>query len=166
MRQERNSTFGSRLVECKRNMADRTWQKVGANRAELPSALEAVAANIAQLVAQENAAFEQRGRALSQTMREEFDGCRAHFAAEKQEGIPAHTEVRDFFRGQFYEGARRVELHAHEHYESNVCSASARGGTSRVDPALRDPARLTKHVFKMSWCELDTARSTPSGCGR
>ena len=25
---------------------------------------------------------------------------------------------------------------------------------------------LAKHVFRRSWCELDTARSTPSGCGR
>ena len=41
-------------------MAERTWQEVGANRAEVTSALEAVAANNAQLVAQENAAFEQR----------------------------------------------------------------------------------------------------------
>ena len=44
--------FGSRLVEYERNMAERTWQKVGANRAEVTSALEAVAANNAQLVAQ------------------------------------------------------------------------------------------------------------------
>ena len=37
--------FGSRLVEYERNMAERTWQEVGANRAEVTSALEAVAAN-------------------------------------------------------------------------------------------------------------------------
>ena len=43
--------FGSRLVEYERNMAERTWQEVGANRAEVTSALEAVAANNAQLVA-------------------------------------------------------------------------------------------------------------------
>ena len=65
--------FGSRLVEYERNMAERTWQEVGANRAEVTSALEAVAANNAQPVAQENAAFEQRDRALRQTVREEFD---------------------------------------------------------------------------------------------
>ena len=44
--------FGSRLVEYERNMTERTWQDVGANRAEVTSALEAVAANNAQLVAQ------------------------------------------------------------------------------------------------------------------
>ena len=42
--------FGSRLVECERNMAERTWQEVGAIRAEVTSALEAVPANNAQLV--------------------------------------------------------------------------------------------------------------------
>ena len=95
--------FGSRLVEYERNMAERTWQEVGANRAEVTSALEAVDANNAQLVAQENAAFEQRDRALRQTVREEFDGYRAHLAMEMQEDIPAHVEARiadvcDFFR--------------------------------------------------------------------
>ena len=103
-------------------MAERTWQEVVANRAEVTSALEAVAANNAQLVAQGNAAFEQRDRALRQTVRVEFDGYRAHLAAEIQEDIPAHfeariAEVRDFFRGQFNEGARRVEQHAREHCE-------------------------------------------------
>ena len=95
--------FGSRLVEYERNMAERTWQEVGANRAEVTSALEAVAANNAQLVAQGNAAFEQRDRPLRQTVREEFDGYRAHLAMEMQEDIPAHVEARiadvcDFFR--------------------------------------------------------------------
>ena len=37
--------FGSRLVEYERNMAERTRQEVGANRSEVTSALEAVAAN-------------------------------------------------------------------------------------------------------------------------
>ena len=74
--------FGSRLVEYERNMAERTWQEVGANRAEVTSALEAVAANNAQLVAQGNAASEQRDRALRQTVREEFDGYRAHLATD------------------------------------------------------------------------------------
>ena len=115
--------FGSRrLVEYERNMAERTWQEVGANRAEVTSALEAVAANNAQLVAQGNAAFEQRDRALRQTVREEFDGYRAHLAMEMQEDIPSHVEARiadvcDFFREQFNEGARRVEQHAREHCE-------------------------------------------------
>ena len=101
-------------------MAERTRQEVGVNRAEVTSALEAVAANNAQLVARGNVAFEQRDRALRQTMREEFDGYRAHIAVEMQEDIPAHVEariaeVRDFFRGQFNEGARRVEQDAREH---------------------------------------------------
>ena len=65
-------------------MAERTWQEVGANRAEVTSALEAVAANNAQLVAQENVASEQRDRALRQTVREEFDGYRAHLAIALQ----------------------------------------------------------------------------------
>ena len=109
------SERGRRLERTVRNMAERTWQEVGANRAEVTSALEAVAANNAQLVAQENAAFEQRDRALRQTVREEFD-------MEMQEDIPAHVEARiadvcDFFRGQFNEGARRVEQHAREHCE-------------------------------------------------
>ena len=110
-------------------MAERAWQEVGANRAEVTSALEAVAANNAQLVAWGNAAFEQRDRALRQTVREEFDGYRAHLAIEMQEDIPAHVEARiadvcDFFREQFNEGARRVEQHAREHCE--MCAAALR----------------------------------------
>ena len=109
--------FGNRLAEYERNMAERTWQEVGVNRAEVTNALEAMAANNAQLVAQGNAAFEHHDWALRQTVRDEFDGYRAHFAAEMQEDIPAHVEariaeIRDFFRGQFNEGARRVEQHA------------------------------------------------------
>ena len=108
-------------------MAERTWQEVGANRAEITSALEAVAADNAQLVAWGNVAFEQRDRALRQTMRDEFDGYRARIDMEMQEDIPAHVEariaeVRDYFRGQFNEGARQVEEHAREHCEINVCS--------------------------------------------
>ena len=90
--------------------------------AKVTGALEAVAADNAQLVARGNVAFEQRDRALRQTLRVEFDGYRAHIAVEIQEDIPAHVEariaeVRDFFRGQFNEGARRVEQHAREHCE-------------------------------------------------
>ena len=112
--------FNSQLVEYERNMADRTRQEVGANRAEVTSALEAVAANNAQLVARGNVAFEQRDRAPRQTVRVEFDGYRAHIAVEMQEDIPAHVEariaeVRDFFRWQFNESSRRVEQHAREH---------------------------------------------------
>ena len=43
--------FGSQLVKYDRNMAERTWKEVGANRAEITSALEAVAADNAQMVA-------------------------------------------------------------------------------------------------------------------
>ena len=43
--------FGSQLVEYERNMTERMQQEVGANRAEVTSALEAVAANNAQLIA-------------------------------------------------------------------------------------------------------------------
>ena len=112
--------FGSRLVEYERNMAERTRQEVGANRAEVTSALEAVAANNAQLVARGNSAFEHHNMALRQTVREDFDGNRAYLAMELHEDIPAHVEariaeVRDFFREQFNEGACRVEQHARKH---------------------------------------------------
>ena len=126
--------FGSRLVEYERNMAKRTRQEVGANRAEVTSTLEAVAANNAQLVAQGNVAFEQRDRALRQTVHKEFDGYRAHLALEMQEDIPAHVEARiadvcDFFREQFNEGARRVKQHAREHCE--MFAAALREETHR-----------------------------------
>ena len=60
--------------------------------------------------------------ALRQTVREEFDGYRANIAVELHEDIPAHVkariaEVRDFFKGQFNEGARRVVHHSREHCE-------------------------------------------------
>ena len=87
-------------------MAKRMQQEVGANRAEITSVLEAVAPNNAQLIAQGNVAFEQRYRALCQTMCVEFDIYRAHIAVEMQEDIPDHfeariVEVRDIFRWQF-----------------------------------------------------------------
>ena len=113
--------FGSQLVEYERNIAERTRQEVGANRAEVTSALEAVAANNAQLVARGNAAFELRDMALRQTVREEFDGYRAHIAMELHEDIPtlslASLKFAISSRGQFNEGARRVEQHAREHCE-------------------------------------------------
>ena len=101
--------FGSQLVEYERNMAERTRQEVGANRTKVTSVLEAVAANNAQLVARGNVAFEQRDRALRQTVRVEFDGYRDHIAVEMQEDIPAHVEariaeVRDFFQGAVQRG--------------------------------------------------------------
>ena len=113
---------GSQLVEYERNMAERMRQEVGANRAKVTNALEAVAANNAQLVACGNVAFEQRDRDLRQTVREEFDGYRAHIAEKMQEDILAHfeariAEVRDLFRVQFNKGARRVEQYAREHCE-------------------------------------------------
>ena len=43
--------FGNQLAEYERNTAERTRQEAGANRAEVTSAPEAVAANSAQLVA-------------------------------------------------------------------------------------------------------------------
>ena len=100
--------FGSQLVEYERNMAERTRQEVGANRAEVTSALEAVAANNAQFVVRGNVAFEQRDRALRQTARVEFDGYRAHLATEMQEDVFARVEariaeVRDFFRREHCE---------------------------------------------------------------
>ena len=102
-------------------------------------------------------------------MREEFDGCRAHLAAEKQEDIPAHTEariaeVRDFCRGQFNEGARRVEQHAREHCE--MFAASLREEAHRELVSVEGSSASRQARFKRSWCELDTAKSTPSGCGR
>ena len=123
--------FGSLLVEYERNMVKRTKQEGKANRAEITSALETVAANNAQLVARGNGAFEQRDMALSQTACVEFDGYRAHTTAETQEHIPAHAEAcivevrdRDLFRWQFNESARRVERHAREHCE--MCTAVLR----------------------------------------
>ena len=112
-------------------------QEVGANSAEVTSALEAVAANNAQLVAWGNVDFEQRDRALRQTVREEFGGYRARIAVEMQEGIRAHieariAEIRDYFRGQFNEGARRVEQHAREHCEM-FAAAIVRRRLSQAD---------------------------------
>ena len=49
--------LGSQLVEYERNMAERTQQEVGTNRAQVTRALETVAANNAQLVARGNVAF-------------------------------------------------------------------------------------------------------------
>ena len=54
--------FGSQPVEYERSMAERTLQEVGANRAEITRALDAVTANNAQLVAWGNVAFEKRDR--------------------------------------------------------------------------------------------------------
>ena len=84
-------------------MAERTWQEVGANRAEVTSALEAVGGEQCPAGCSGNIAFEQRDRALRQTVREEFDGYRARLAMEMQEDIPAHVEARiadvcDFFQ--------------------------------------------------------------------
>ena len=115
--------FGSQPIEFERNMAEQTRQEVGVNCAEITSAIEAVAANNAQLVAQRNVVFEQRDMAFGQTVREEFYGYCARIAVEMQEDIPADfeariVEVRDFFRGQFNEGVRRVEQHAREHCET------------------------------------------------
>ena len=62
----------------------------------------------------ENVDFEQRDRALRQTVRVEFDGFRAHIAVEMQEGIHAHfeariAEVRDYFSRQFANTAKCLQ---------------------------------------------------------
>ena len=109
--------FGSRLVEYERNMAGGWSEPCGSHECARGCGGEYCPA-----VTQGNIAFEQRDRALRQTVREEFDSYRAHLAMEMQEDIPAHVEARiadvcDFFRGQLSEGARRVERHAREHCE-------------------------------------------------
>ena len=83
--------------------------------------------------------------------------------------FPAHVEARiadvcDFFREQFNEGARRVEQHAREHCE--MFTAALREEAHRELISVEDPVPLAKQVFRRSWCELDTARSTLPGCGR
>ena len=170
LRRKLSSTFGSRLVEYERNIAERTWQEVGANRAEVTSALEAVAANNAQLVAQGNIAFEHCDRALRQTVREEFDGYRAHLAMEMQEDIAAHVEARiadvcDLFRGQINEGARRVERHAREHCEMFAVALREEAHREWISVEGSTASRQAR-VQEELVCKLDTARSTPSGCGR
>ena len=70
--------FGSRLVEYERNMAERTWQEVGANRVEVTSVLEAVRRTMPSWSLRGTLPSEQRDRALRQTVRQEFDGYRAH----------------------------------------------------------------------------------------
>ena len=70
-----------------------SWQsvgRVGANRAEVTSASRAHSRAVSNL------AFEQRDRALRQTVREQqvVDSYRAHLAMEMQEDIPAHFEAR------------------------------------------------------------------------
>ena len=152
--------FGSRLVEYERKMAERTWQEVGTNRAEVTSALGAVAANNVQLVAQGNIAFEHRDRALRQTVCEEFDGYRAHLAMEMQEDIPAHVEARIADVCDFFQGSSSTRVPA----GWNSMPASTVKCLQR--PCARRRIASSKHAFRRSWCELDTARSTPPGCGR
>ena len=82
--------FGSRLVEYERNMAERTWQEVGANRAEVTSALEAVAANNAQLVAHGNIAFEQRSSLTPDSAR----GVRQLSCASRHGDAGRHSRSR------------------------------------------------------------------------
>ena len=110
--------FGSQLVEYERNMAERTRQEVGANRAEYARGCGGEQCPVG---CRGNVAFEQRDRALRQTVRVEFDGYRAHIAVEMQEDIPTHVEARIAdvcdFQEQFNEGARQVEQHAREHCE-------------------------------------------------
>ena len=100
------------------------------------------------------AAFKQRDRALRQTVREGIDGCRAHFASEKQEDILAHAEVRDSFRRQFNEGARRVEQHAREHCEMFVVALreeahreliSAEGSSASCQARVQEELARARH---------------------
>ena len=74
-------------------------------------------------------------------MRVEFDGFHAHIAVEMQEGIHAHieariAEIRDYFREQFNEGARRVEQHAREHCE--MFAEALRGEADRELISVED----------------------------
>ena len=90
-------------------MAERTC---GANRAEVTSALEAVAANSAQLVAQGNAAFELRdGPCATQSARSSTAiahtlprRCRRTFPFTSR---LASLRFATFTGGQFNEGASR-----------------------------------------------------------
>ena len=115
--------FGSRLVEYERNMAERTWQEVGANRAEVTSALEAVEANSAPdwlprgtlpLNRAIGPCARQCARSSTAIVRISPWRCRRTFPLNVEARI---ADVCDFFRGQFNEGARRVERHAREHCE-------------------------------------------------
>ena len=87
LRRELSST----LVEYERNMAERTWQEVGANRAE-------------ETVREEVDSYRAH---LAMEMQEDIP---AHVEARI-------ADVCDFFRGQLNEGASRVERHAREHCE-------------------------------------------------
>ena len=74
------------------------------------------------VASQGNIAFEQRHRALRQTVFEGSEGHRAHIAGEVQEDIPAYVEAsiaegRDLFEMQFGKGDIRVEQHAREQCE-------------------------------------------------
>ena len=77
------------------------------NRAEVTSAIEAVGANNASWLPRE-------------TLPSNSDIYRAHIVVAMQGDILAHVEARigDFFKGQFNEGACRVEQHAREHCET------------------------------------------------
>ena len=66
--------------------------------------------------------FEQRQRALRQTVFDGYDGYRAHDAVEVQEDIPAYVEAsiaegRVLFGMQLNKGDRRVEQHGSEQCE-------------------------------------------------
>ena len=117
-------------------------------------------------VVQGNVALEQRDRALRQTVHEEFDGYRAHLAMEMQEDIPAHVEARiadvcDFFRGQFNEGARRLERHAHEHCEMFAVALreeahreliSVEGSSASRQARVKEELTRARHGEEFSVC--------------
>ena len=110
-------------------------------------------------------------------MREEFDGYRAHRAREMPEDIPAHVEarvaeVRDFFKGQFNEGARRVEQHARElcemfaaalreeaHRELISVKGSSASRQAHVQEALVRARQGEEHSTGLWRLELANARA-------
>ena len=143
--------FDNRLVENERNVAEEMRQEVGANHAKIESAFEAAAASNVQLVAQENIAFEQRHRALRQTVFEGSEGHRAHIAGEVQEDIPAYVEAsiaegRDLFEMQFGKGDIRVEQHAREQCEMFA--------TALVEQAFRELFSVEDSIVCWTLCRF------------
>ena len=81
----------------------------------------------------ENVAFEQRDRALRQTVREECDGYRAHIAVEMQEDFPAHVEAhRELISVERFSAYRQArvqeELVRARHGEEQSAGECSRAG--------------------------------------
>ena len=109
-----------------------------------------MASNV-QLVAQGNIAFEQRHRALRQTVFEGSEGHRAHIAREVQEDIPAYVEAsiaegRDLFEMQFGKGDIRVEQHAREQCEMFA--------TALVEQAYRELFSVEDSIVCWTLCRF------------